>query len=145
MKQNHFWLTPPEMYHALDREFHFDFDPCPYPRPEEFNGVAVPWGNMNYVNPPFRRSDGAFGAGPTAFVRKAIEEQKQGKSSIIVIPTMAFINMLLEAGAELRSMGRVSWLDCESGKPWPSPTSITAFVLRGLMPSNVTVGAVERR
>jgi len=131
MKQNHFWLTPPKMYQALDDEFHFDFDPCPYPRPPEFNGVAVPWGQSNYVNPPFRRSDGAFGAGPTAFVRKAILEQQQGKSSVIVIPTMAFINMLLEAGAECRSMGRVPWLDCESGQPWPSPTSITAFILRG--------------
>ncbi len=126
-----FWLTPPEMYRALNDEFHFNYDPCPYPRPEDFNGVAVPWGTSNYVNPPFRKSDGAFGAGPTAFVRKAIEEREKGNSSVIVIPTMSFINMLLEAEAECRSMGRVPWLECESGASWGSPSNITAFILRG--------------
>lgn len=130
MMDKKYWLTPPEIYQALNDEFHFDFDPCPYPRPDDFNGVAIPWGNMNYVNPPFRRSDGAFGAGPTAFVRKAIEEQKHGKSTVIVIPTMSFINMLLEADAEPWSMGRIHWLDAESGQPWKNPSCITAFYLR---------------
>lgn len=125
-----YWLTPPAMYQALNAEFSFDYDPCPYPRPEGFNGVDVPWGKSNYVNPPFRKSDGAFGAGPTAFVRKAIAEKERGNSSVIVIPTMSFINMLLEAGAECRSMGRVNWLDAESGAPWRNPSCITAFVLR---------------
>lgn len=130
MPDKRYWLTPPDMYTELDAEFRFDFDPCPYPRPETFNGIAVPWGKTNYVNPPFRRSDGAFGAGPTAFVRKAIEEQAEGKTSVLVIPTMSFINLLLEAGAECRSMGRVHWLDAESGEPWRNPSCITAFVLR---------------
>lgn len=107
-----YWLVPPEVFVPLDTEFGFDFDPCPYPRPENFNGIDIPWGNVNWVNPPFRKSDGAFGAGPTAFIRKAIEEQKQGKTSVIIINTMSFINLLLEAGAECRSMGRVRWLDC---------------------------------
>jgi hypothetical protein len=26
-----YWLTPPDIYDKLDKEFHFDFDPCPYP------------------------------------------------------------------------------------------------------------------
>ena len=125
-----YWLTPPEMYQNLNDEFHFDYDPCPYPRPEDFNGIVVPWGRSNYVNPPFRRSDGAFGAGPTAFVRKAIAEKELGKSSVIVLPTMSFINMLLEAGAECRSMGRVHWIDTISGDPWKSPSCITCFILR---------------
>jgi phage N-6-adenine-methyltransferase len=28
-----YWLTPPDIYAALDAEFHFDFDACPHPRP----------------------------------------------------------------------------------------------------------------
>ena len=83
------------------------------------------------LNPPFRRSDGMFGAGPTAFIRKAIEEQQQGKTSVIVINTLSFINMLFEAGAEPRSLGRVRWLDCETGEPWKQPANTTAFILRG--------------
>ena len=27
-----YWITPPDLYERLDAEFHFDFDPCPYPR-----------------------------------------------------------------------------------------------------------------
>jgi hypothetical protein len=64
-------------------------------------------------------------------VRKAITEQKLGKSSVLVIPTRSYVNLLLEAGAELRSAGRVRWLDTETGEAWKSPVSITTFILRG--------------
>lgn len=126
-----FWIVPPEIYKPLDKEFNFDFDPCPYPLPQGFNGIDVEWGNVNWVNPPFRKKDGKYGAGPTAFIRKAIEEQKKGKTSVVIINTMAFINMLIEAGAECRSMGRVKWLDCNTGEPWKSPSNTTLFILRG--------------
>ena len=126
-----YWVTPPELYQRLNDEFHFDFDPCPYPLPENFNGVEISWGISNYVNPPFRRADAMFGAGPTMFVRKAIHEQQCGKSSVIILNTMSFINMLLEAGAECRSMGRVRWLDAKTGEPWRKPSCTTLFILRG--------------
>ena len=126
-----FWLTPPSVYNALNKEFRFDFDPCPYPKPEGFNSLEEPWGEMNYVNPPFRRKDGG-GFGPTAWVRKAIAEQREGKSSVILIPTQSYVNLLLEAGAELRSAGRVRWLDVVTGEPCKSPSPITCFVLRGI-------------
>jgi hypothetical protein len=125
-----YWITPPDIYQTLNEEFNFDFDPCPYPLPDNFNGLEVPWGNSNYVNPPFRKRDFAFGAGPTAFVRKAINEKEQGKLSVIILNTMLHINLLLEAGAELRSMGRVRWLDCRNGEEWKSPSNTTLFILR---------------
>jgi hypothetical protein len=56
---NRYWLTPPEVYLALDEEFHFTFDPCPYPRPAGFDGLTIDWGEVNYVNPPFSKSDAA--------------------------------------------------------------------------------------
>ena len=105
-----YWITPPEIYEKLDQEFHFDFDPCPYPY-QGFDGTEVEWGQSTYLNPPFRASDGQNGKGPTAFIRKAIEESKKGKDVVVIINTNAFINMLVEAGAEMRSMGRVKWLD----------------------------------
>ena len=32
-----YWLVPREIYEPLDKEFHFEFDPCPNPRPENFD------------------------------------------------------------------------------------------------------------
>ena len=129
MSVKKYWLTPTEIYEKLNNEFHFDFDPCPYPRPEGYNCLKSEWGGVNYVNPPFRRSDGD-GFGPTAFVKKAIEQQQKGKCSVILIPTQSYVNLLLDAGAELRSMGRVRWLEVNTKEPWKGPTSITCFILK---------------
>jgi|TARA_R110002020_G_scaffold455564_1_gene671747 hypothetical protein len=125
-----YWITPPELYDELNAEFHFDFDPCPYPY-EGIDGTEIEWGKATYCNPPFRKTDGQNGKGPTAFIRKAIEENKKGKTVVITINTMSFINLLLEAGAEAKSLGRVKWLDAETGEPWPCPSNTTLFVLRG--------------
>ena len=50
--QKHYWLIPPDLYNELNAEFNFDFDPCPYPRPEGFDGLTCEWGKRNWVNPP---------------------------------------------------------------------------------------------
>ena len=121
-----YWITPYHLYNKLDNEFHFDFDPCPYPR--TIDGLNCDWGKMNYVNPPFRSKDGS----PTAFVRKAIEESKKGKSSFLTLPCQSYVNLLLEAGAVLRSLGRVKWLEAETKEPMKSPSPITGFYLKGL-------------
>lgn len=128
---NRFWLTPPHVYDPLHAEFNFDFDPCPCPRPQGYDSLQMPWGRMNYVNPPFRPADGVNGKGPTAFVRKAIEENRlHGRGSVLLIPTQSYVNLLLEAGAECRSMGRVRWLEATTGEPMKGPSPITAFILR---------------
>ncbi len=36
------WKTPDAFYSALDRVYHFDFDPCPYQA--DFDGLAITWG-----------------------------------------------------------------------------------------------------
>jgi hypothetical protein len=126
-----YWLFPPKMYAALDSEFHFDFDPCPCPRPEGYNSLLLPWGKSNFVNPPFRKADGVDNAGPTAFARKAIEESKNGRGSVLVLPVQSYVMLLAEAGAEIRSMGRVRWLEASTNEPCKSPSPICAFVLRG--------------
>jgi hypothetical protein len=126
-----FWLTPPELYARLDAEYNFDFDPCPCPRPEGYNSLLFPWGNTNYVNPPFHKDDGVDGKGPTAFVHKAIAEQKLGKTSVLTLPAQLYITLLLEAGAELKSLGRVKWRHAETGEPCKSPSPIIQATLRG--------------
>jgi hypothetical protein len=126
-----FWLTPQEMYEKLNKEFHFDRDVCPYPKPEDYDCLEEEqWGQSNYCNPPFRRRDG-FGHGPTAFVRKAIEQQKLGKTTVLTLPIYNCLHTLLEAGAEFRPAGRVRWLECDSKEPWSGGVATVICILRG--------------
>jgi len=124
-----YWCIPPQIYKELDREFNFYFDPCPYPFVRD--GIEAEWGKMNWVNPPFRKEDAVNGHGPTAFVRKAIEEQKKGKSSVLILPVVAMLNLLFEAKAEVRPMGRIRWIHAETGEAWKNPTNNALFILRG--------------
>lgn len=119
----HYWLTPPQLYAALNAEFHFDFDPCPHPRPEGFDGLTAPWGHSNYVNPPFK--------GPTAWVRRMIAEQAKGNGTVFTFPIDKWVLMLLAAGAEVRNLGDVKWCAVEDGTPGKgSGRHIAAFILR---------------
>jgi len=129
-RQNRYWLTPQDLYERLNREFGpFDFDPCPFPRPANFNGLETDWGTMSYVNPPFRPHDGVNGKGPTAFVHKAIEQYQKGRGSVLVLPVQSYVMLLAQAGAEVRSLGRVKWLEADTGEPMKGPSPICAFIL----------------
>jgi hypothetical protein len=70
--------TPDELYEWLDKEFEFDFDPCPYN--SDFDGLdrEIPWGECNWINPPFSNIRG--------FLERAVEEQAQGKTSVVLCP-----------------------------------------------------------
>jgi hypothetical protein len=125
-----YWLTPPYLYAALDAEFHFDMDPCPYPFEEGYNGLIVPWGRVNYVNPPFCKKDAPFG-GPSAFVHKAIQEAELGSTSVFILPVPHSIGLLLEAGAEIRNGGRVRWIEADTGEPCKVARRQLIAVLRG--------------
>lgn len=48
----HYWLTPPTLMKELQDEFNFDHDACPYPRPDDYDGLISEWGASTYVNPP---------------------------------------------------------------------------------------------
>lgn len=116
----HYWLTPPELYAELDAEFAFDFDPCPYPLPEGFDGLTCEWGSSSYVNPPFGSiiHEGKK-KGPTAWVRKAIIEWQKGKRVVLVYPVDKWVLMILTAilgeHAQVRNLGDVKWLATEDG------------------------------
>ena len=115
----HYWLTPPDLYAELNAEFGpFDFDPCPYPKPDDFDGLTCEWGACNYVNPPFGSimHEGRK-KGPTAWVRKAIAEYEKGKKVVLVYPIDKWVLMLcreiLEPRALIRNLGDVKWLATE--------------------------------
>jgi FtsZ-binding cell division protein ZapB len=128
------FITPKEFYDPLDAEFHFTpgFDPCPYPRPQGFDGLKVPWPPSTYCNSPFRKKDSMDNQGIAAWARKAIAEHRLGKTVVMVLPTKSTINFLLEAGAEFRSAGRIPWIDPKTGQPTDrSPSSNMLAILRG--------------
>jgi hypothetical protein len=129
----HYWLTPPELYNQLNEEFAFTFDPCPYPKPEDFDGLDAEWGESNYVNPPFGvvihkgKKKGA-----TAWARKCIEESKKGKKVVMVYPIDKWVLMLLQAGAKVRNLKDVKWIATEDGSVGPGTgRHIACFILDG--------------
>ena len=112
----HYWLTPPEVYNPLNAEFNFDFDPCPHPLPEEFDGLTCDWGQSNYVNPPFGSIlHKGKKKGPTAWARKAMAECEKGKRVVMVYPIDKWVLMLLAFGAEVRNLRDIKWLATEDG------------------------------
>ena len=134
----HYWLTPPELYAELDAEFRFDFDPCPYPLPEGFDGLTCEWGKSNYVNPPFGSIiHQGKKKGPTAWVRKAIEECRKGKRVVLVYPVDKWVLMLMREilgdHAQVRNLGDVKWLATEDGSAGKGTgRHIACFILEEL-------------
>lgn len=110
-----YWVTPPVMMQELQEEFNFDYDPCPHPRPDGYDGLEADWGDTNWVNPP-------FGNGLMKWVKKALLERSNGKASVFILPIYQsrIIAIMAEAGAEIRYYGQPRWLAIEDGEPSPS-------------------------
>jgi site-specific DNA-methyltransferase (adenine-specific) len=105
LKHSDHWETPKELYDSLNREFQFDFDPCPLGC-TEFDGLQVEWGESNFCNPPYSR------ALKEAFVRKGVEESKKGKKVVFLLPvstsTVLFHDVIQPNAKEIRFIkGRV--------------------------------------
>lgn len=127
----HYWLTPSELMRELHAEFNFDHDACPYPKPEEYDGLTHEWGNSTYVNPPFGSimHEGKK-KGPTAWARKAITEFKKGKRVVMVYPIDKWVLMLLQHCAEVRNLKDVKWCAIEDGSSGPGiGRHVACFIL----------------
>ena len=110
----HYWLTPSGLYDELNKQYCFDFDPCPFPKPDDFDGLTQEWGASSYVNPPFGAvmHEGKK-KGATAWARKAIAEHKKGKKVVFVYPIDKWVLMMIAAGAKITNLGDVKWLATE--------------------------------
>ena len=112
----HYWLTPDDLMSQLNDEFGFDFDSCPFPKPDDFDGLTCEWGMSNYVNPPFGSIiHQGKKKGPTAWAKKCIEEKLKGKKSVMVFPVDKWVLMMIEHCYEIRNLGDVKWLATEDG------------------------------
>jgi len=139
----HYWLTPPQLMAELSAKYGpFDFDPCPYPKPEDFDGLTCEWGKNSYVNPPFGSiMHQGRKKGPTAWVRKAIEQAAAGKRVTFVYPIDKWVLMLLAAGAKVSNLGDVRWLATEDGSEGKGTGRHIACFVLGEHPTAVSAMA----
>lgn len=120
-----YWLTPPDMMKSLQDEYDFTFDPCPYPCPPGYDGLASPWGERNWVNPPFGKDAGSI----TSWVRKAIAEQELGRESVMILPVDRWVTRLVNAGATFRVPPPFRWV-APDGSKQKSPRPVILAHLR---------------
>jgi len=123
LKASDNWRTPKNIYKILDQEFHFDFDPCPYPKPK-WNGLEIGWGKSNFVNPPYSETE--------KWIKKALEEHKKGKSVIMLLrldaSTKWFRDLLLP-NAEIRLFDdRLHFVDKDDNASRSDHASILAVM-----------------
>lgn len=111
--------TPAYLKQALDSEFGFDLDPCPYKQQPLIDGLSLPWDNRRvFVNPPWSNI--------TPWVNKAFE--RKAEVVVLLLPARtdtAWFHSLQDRGAQLRFFRkRVNfWRD---GAPTPGgPTDGT--------------------
>ena len=98
------WRTPVDFYDKLNKEYDFDFDPCPYMHDMSWNGLQIERGERNFVNPPYSRKL------KEAFILKAIEQSKKGKLCVMLLPvstsTKIFHDHILPNNKEIRFIRR---------------------------------------
>ena len=101
------WGTPPALYDEWNKEFSFTaFDPAPFPKPDDFDGSEVEWPEGPiFVNPPFSALD--------KFCRKAVFEQKRGRTIVLLIPARTHRNYFHDyviPNAEIRFLRPITFV-----------------------------------
>lgn len=117
------WATPRHVYEALDREFSFNFDPCPLDGEED--GVSPLWcdwsGKRVFCNPP-------YGPGIADWLRRGLEADL----AVFLIPARTdvkwFHEIVLPHASEIRFIkGRLKFGD-GIGKKWaPFPSMVVVL------------------
>ena len=101
------WATPDYFYGELNKEFNFNFDPCPLF--SEFDGLVIDWKERNFINPPYSQKL------KVAFIEIAVEESKKGKLCVCLIPvstsTKLFHDVIKPNAKDIRFIkGRIKFV-----------------------------------
>ena len=112
--QTDHWSTPKEVYEELNKEFNFDFDPCKLHSP--IDGLTIPWGKSNFINPPY--SD------ISNWLKKGFQEWVDEKVCVFLIPsrtdTRWWHDYVMKA-TEIRFIkGRLKFGGAKNSAPFPS-------------------------
>lgn len=122
------WPTPHAVYEQLDREFQFNFDPCPIDG-SNGDGLATlftPWsGKRVFCNPPY---------GPQ--IRKFLDRACEAELAVFLIPartdTKWFHQVVLPFASEIRFIpGRLKFGDATNSAPFPSMIVVFQGVSNG--------------
>lgn len=109
------WRTPEWLYKELNKEFNFNFDPCP--NNPKFDGLRISWKKRNFINPPYGREIGKW-------IKKGYEESLQAKLVVFLIPsrtdTIWWHDFIMKA-KEIRFIeGRLKFSEYSNSAPFPS-------------------------
>lgn len=122
-RQTDDWATPGWLYDRLDREFHFDFDPCPLDA--GFDGLKIPWFGSVFANPPYSKVG--------EFLAKAREELSAGRAHTVVFLVFAntdtqWFHKYVYQQAELRFIrGRVKFVAPGKNNSAMRPSMLAIF------------------
>ena len=115
LSNNQNWRTPKKLYEELNKEFNFNFDPCPVN--PTFDGLNIEWGKCNFVNPPYNRET-------YKWCKKAYEEHLKGKTVVMLLAsrtdTKFFHEFILKANEIRFIKGRLKFNDKKGSAPFPS-------------------------
>ena len=107
--------TPKKVYDELNKEFNFDFDPCP--KDPDFDGLTISWSSCNFINPPFKEQ--------RLWIKKAYEESLKNKICVMLLPsrtdTRIFHDIILPYAYQIRFIkGRLKFQQYKNSAPFPS-------------------------
>ena len=110
------WSTPRELYESLNREFEFDFDPCPLDGDADGSATLLcQWrGKRVFCNPPY---------GPA--LKPFISRWNEPELAVYLLPartdTRWFHDIVLPFASEIRFVrGRLKFGGSENSAPFPS-------------------------
>lgn len=115
------WATPKGVYDKLNKEFNFNFDPCPLGGADFMDGLTIEWGASTFCNPPYGREIGKW-------TKKAIVEHKKGKNVVLLIPsrtdTKWWQDDIMKADEIRFIKGRLKFGNATNSPPFPSALAI---------------------
>lgn len=118
------WATPDDLFKELDKEFHFNLDPCAdeYNHKcdkyftKEQNGLLQSWGGYRvFCNPPYGRE-----------VKDWVKKCAESDAELVVLLIFArtdtkYFHEYIYGKAELRFIkGRLKFGNCKNSAPFPS-------------------------
>lgn len=127
------WATPSAVFDGLNKEFNFDFDPCPLKSTED--GTKIKWRGNAFCNPPYSKIG--------EFIRGGLYYLSTGDCAVAVylLPartdTAWFHEFCLRA-AEIRFIkGRLRFGAAKNSAPFPS--MIVVFREWVISPTNISL------